>query len=119
MVETYSDTLLDHFRRPRNVGVLEHADAEAHVESEVHGDRLRLGLTIEDGRIVAARFLCRGCPVAIAAGSVATELLVGRTVAEARSLTDAAVIEALGGVPESKRACSVLVQRALAQALGR
>lgn len=114
----YSDELLDHFRHPRNVGEIEHPDAEARVTSPVHGDSLRLTFAIRDDRIQEVRFLCLGCPVAIAAGSVATELLTGSTVREALKVTDDDVATALGGLSGTKRECSLLVRKAILRALG-
>ncbi len=114
----YSEALLDHFRHPRNAGEVESPDAEATVVSELHGDTLRLTFALRGGRIEDVRFQCLGCTVAIAAGSAGTELLRGRTIAEALALTDEDVVRALGGVPESKRACSLLVRRAVQAALG-
>lgn len=113
----YSDVLLDHFRNPRNVGALAAPDAEGSAASGIHGDTLRLCFALEGGRIREVRFRCLGCPVAIAAGSVATELLLRRTITEALALTDEDVIRALGGVPERKRACSILVREAVQRAL--
>src|SRR5204862_413226 len=75
--------LLDHFRNPRNVGRIQSPDAESFVESPLHGDTLRLTFTLEGERIREARFQCRGCTVAIAAGAAATVLLQGRTLTEA------------------------------------
>jgi NifU-like protein involved in Fe-S cluster formation len=112
----YSDTLLDHFRSPRNVGEVERPDAAATVESPLHGDTLRLTFRLAGDRIVEARFLSRGCTVAIAAGSAATELLAGRTITEALLLTDDDVARALGGIPGNRRACSLLVARAVCAA---
>ena len=113
----YSDGLLDHFRNPRNVGEIPNPDARAEVTSPLHGDTLCLTFALDGDRIRAVRFRCLGCPVAIAAGSVSTVLLCGATITEALRLTDEDVARALGGVPERKRACSVLVREAVALAL--
>ena len=109
----YPAELLDHFRNPRNVGTLTAPDAQALVESPLHGDTLRLTFALEGERIRNVRFQCRGCTVAIAAGSVATVLLEGRTITEALLLNDDDVDRALGGVPENRRGCSLLVARAV------
>lgn len=109
----YSAALLDHFRNPRNVGALESPDAEGLVESPLHGDTLRLTFALEGDRIRQVRFQCRGCTVAIAAGSAATVLLEGRTITEALRVTDDDVERALDGIPEDRRGCSLLVARAL------
>ena len=114
----YTDTLLDHFRAPRGVGQVECPDAEAEVVSPVHGDSLRLTFAIREHLVTEVRFQCRGCVVAIASGSIATALLEGRTVRQALALTDEDVVRALGGVPEGRRECSVMVSQAVRQALG-
>lgn len=114
----YSEELLDHFRSPRNAGEIERPDAQGEVESPMHGDTLRLTFRLSGDHVRDVRFQCYGCVVAIAAGSAATVLLRGRSVNEALSLTDDDVIRALGGVPERKRACSLMVRRAVHEALG-
>ncbi len=106
----YSPTILDHFQHPRNLGDLEGADAVAEVENPACGDRTRLAVRITDGRIVAARFRTEGCPAAIAASSITTELITGRTLEEAALLRDADVADALGGLPRNKLHCSVLAE---------
>lgn len=113
----YSETLLDHFRRPRNVGEVDRPDAEARVVSPIHGDTLRLTFALREGRITEVRFQCRGCVVAIAAGSVATTLLAGRTVAQALAVSDDDVAQALGGIPSAKRKCSLVVGETVRRAL--
>jgi len=112
----YSDLLLDHFRNPRNVGEIAEPDARGEAVSALHQDALRLTFALDGERIREVRFLCLGCPVAIAAGSVSTELLRGASITEALRLTDEDVVRALGGVPERKRACSLLVREAVAAA---
>ena len=109
----YSEALLDHFHHPRNVGALESPDAQAFVESPLHGDTLRLTFALEGDRIRQVRFQCRGCTVAIAAGSAATTLLEGRTITEALRLGNDDVDRALGGVPEDRLGCSLLVAEAV------
>lgn len=109
----YSETLLDHFRSPRNVGEIAAPDAAATVTSPLHGDTLRLTFALAGDRIREVRFLCSGCTVAIAAGSMATVLLEGRTITEALRLSDDDVARALGGVPEARSACSLLAARAV------
>jgi NifU-like protein involved in Fe-S cluster formation len=94
----FSDAVLDHFEHPRNSGALPGATA-AEVINPVCGDVLRLAARVENGCIVEAKFLCRGCTTAIACGSVLTELLRGRTLAEASAITPEHISEALGGLP--------------------
>ena len=114
----YSDVVLDHSRNPRNVGDLPGA-AFAQVGDPATGDVLRISIRIEDGTIVEARFKAFGCTAAIAAGSMATTLLVGRSVEEAARLTNRDVVSALGGLPEPKVQCSVLAEQAIKEALRR
>ena len=113
----YSPLVLDHYRNPRNVGEVEGSPAVAQVGDPAHGDVLRLGLRIENRRVVEARFKSFGCTAAIAAGSMATLLVSGKTVDEAQRVTNRDVADALGGLPESKMHCSVLAQEAIREAL--
>jgi nitrogen fixation NifU-like protein len=113
----YSDIVQDHFENPRNVGTLDQADAEAEVSNPACGDTMRLYLRIHDGRIVEAKFQTQGCPPAIAAGSITTELLIGRTLEEAGELKRDEVKDALGGLPPQKMHSSVLTEDAIKAAL--
>src|SRR5262245_23523154 len=106
----YSPTVIDHFQHPRNLGDLDAPDAVAEVENPACGDRTRLAVRVDGGRIVAARFRTEGCPAAIAASSITTELSLGKTLAEAGALRDADVVDALGGLPRNKMHCSVLAE---------
>jgi nitrogen fixation NifU-like protein len=116
-VATYSSQLLDHFEHPRNVGEIEGADAVAEVENPACGDIMRLSLKLEGGRIAQARFRTRGCVPSIACGSALTELLEGKSVAQARALRREELVAAVGGLaPESQHA-SHLALDALAAAL--
>jgi NifU-like protein involved in Fe-S cluster formation len=115
----YSSTVLDHYQNPRNVGEIEGSAAVAQVGDPSHGDVLRLGLLIEGERVVDARFKSFGCTAAIAAGSMVTVLVKGRSIAEAEQVTDQDVVRALGGLPESKLHCSVLAEQAIREALRR
>lgn len=113
----YSEDLLDHFQRPRNVGAMEGADAEAEDENPVCGDRLHVWLRIEDGAISEATWLAEGCAPAIAAASVTSELLRGMSVEEARRLDRDRVISALGGLPARKAHAALLVVSVVRKAL--
>jgi nitrogen fixation NifU-like protein len=95
----YSEAVLDHFQNPRNAGTLEAATATVSVENPVCGDILELSARLEGGRIAEARFRTRGCVTAMACSSLLTELLRGKTPAEALSITPELVSEALGGLP--------------------
>jgi nitrogen fixation NifU-like protein len=115
--EGYSPQLIDHFEHPRNAGAMEGADAEAYVTNPVCGDSMRIFLRIDDGRVAAASFLTSGCPAAIGTSSAATELVQGRTLADAAALTRDDYAEAVGGLPKAKLHCSVLAAAAVRQAI--
>ena len=113
----YSEVVQDHFEHPRNVGILEQADAEAEVMNPACGDIMRLYLKIDGDRIVEAKFQTQGCPAAIAAGSMMTEMLVDMTLEEAVGFKRDAVNDALGGLPPQKVHSSVLIEDAVKAAL--
>ncbi len=113
----YSDLVRDHFGSPRNLGEIVDPDGMGDVENPVCGDRTVLTIRVRDDRIAAARFRAVGCPAAIAASSITTELLVGRTLAEALRLTNEDVSAALGGLPANKLHCSVLAEDVVRAAL--
>jgi nitrogen fixation NifU-like protein len=95
----FNETILDHFRNPRNAGDLADATATVEVTNPVCGDVLRLSVRVEGGRVGAARFKTQGCVVAIAASSVLTEMLASQTPAEAQRITPQQISDALGGLP--------------------
>ena len=97
----YSAAVLDHFQNPRNAGTLAAATAMVSVENPVCGDILELSVRVEAGRIAEARFRTRGCVTALACSSLLTELLRGKTPAEARAITSEQISEALGGLPQA------------------
>ncbi|NVO67705.1 iron-sulfur cluster assembly scaffold protein [Methanofollis tationis] len=113
----FTEKVMDHFENPRNVGVLEDANAVAEVGSKECGDTTTLYLKIRDNRIVDVRFRTLGCAAAIASSSMATELIKGKTLEEAWALTNTDVVEALGGLPEPKIHCSVLAEGAIREAI--
>ena len=113
----YSDQVQEHFDHPRNVGVIEHADATAEVSNPACGDMMRLFLRIAEDRIVEAKFQTMGCPAAIAAGSITTEMLVGQTIEEAGQFSRIMVNDALNGLPPQKVHASVLTEDAVKAAL--
>ena len=113
----YSATVLDHFARPRNVGVLEDASAVGHGGIPGRGNYLVLYLRIERARISEARFQTYGCPAAIASGSILTELVTGRTVAEVGAFEEEYLTEKLGGLPLGREHCAQLAVTALRAAL--
>ncbi|MDP9262944.1 MAG: iron-sulfur cluster assembly scaffold protein [Acidobacteriota bacterium] len=114
---TYSSQLLDHFEHPRNVGEIEAADAVAEVENPACGDIMRLSLKLDGGRITQARFRTRGCVPSIACGSALTEMLQGKSVAEARALRREDLVAAVGGLENTSQHASHLAMDALAAAL--
>jgi nitrogen fixation NifU-like protein len=117
MTEGYSDTVLDHFERPRNNGELDDANGVGFMTNPVCGDTLLLMLRIRDGRIEAARWKSDGCVASIAASSLLSELVQGASIGDAESITRESIVAALGGLPLSKLHSSVLAADALHQAL--
>ena len=113
----YSEKVMDHFRNPRNVGVLEDANGIGEVGNAKCGDIMKMYLKIEDDIVKDVKFETFGCGSAIASSSMATELIKGKPVSEARQLTNQAVAEALDGLPDYKIHCSVLAQEAIESAL--
>ena len=114
----YSDKVMDHFRNPRNVGVLEDANGVGEVGNPVCGDIMKMYLKINDDEIIEdVKFETFGCGSAIASSSMATELIKGKSVEEALSLTTKAVAEALDGLPAHKMHCSVLAEEAIKSAI--
>ena len=97
----FSEAVLDHFKNPRNAGELLDATVTIEVTNPVCGDILKLSARFESGRIVEARFLCRGCTTAIACASLLTEQIRDRTPMEARAVTAEALSSALGGLPQA------------------
>jgi len=116
----YSDKVIEHTENPRNVGTLDKDSPDVGtglVGAPACGDVMRLQIKVEDGRITDARFKTFGCGSAIASSSMATELVKGRTIEEALSLSNQEVVTALGGLPPVKIHCSVLAEEAIKAAL--
>ncbi|MBO4635682.1 MAG: Fe-S cluster assembly scaffold protein NifU [Clostridiales bacterium] len=113
----YSEKVMDHFRNPRNVGVIEDADGVGEVGNAKCGDIMKMYLKIDNDIITDVKFETFGCGSAIASSSMATELIKGRPVDEALQLTNKAVAEALDGLPDYKMHCSVLAEEAIKNAL--
>ena len=113
----YSEKVMDHFRNPRNVGVIEDANAVGEVGNAKCGDIMKMYMKIEDDIIKDVKFETFGCGSAIASSSMATEMIKGKPVSEAMQLTNKAVAEALDGLPDYKRHCSVLAEEAIKSAL--
>ena len=117
MASVYSDLVMDHFMNPRNVGEIEDADGIGEIGNAKCGDIMKIYLKIENDIIVDAKFETFGCGSAIASSSMATELIMGKPVAQALELTNKAVVEALDGLPAHKVHCSVLAEEAIKNAL--
>ncbi len=113
----YTPAVLDHFQNPRNMGAMEDPSAVGQAGNAHCGDVVRLYLKIADGVIVHATAKVFGCPVAIAATSVLTELVVGKTLDEALAIRNDEVSTALGGLPAEKFRCSVLAEAVLRDAI--
>jgi nitrogen fixation NifU-like protein len=113
----YSDTVMDHFMNPRNVGEIENASASGTVGNAKCGDIMKVDLKIENNVILDAKFKTFGCGSAIATSSMATEMIIGKTVDEALRLTNKAVADALDGLPPIKMHCSLLAEQAVKAAI--
>ena len=113
----YSEKVLDHFSNPRNVGEIEDADGVGEVGNAKCGDIMKMYLKIDKGIISDVKFKTYGCGAAVATSSMATELIKGKPVEDALKLTNAAVVEALDGLPQVKIHCSVLAEQSIKSAL--
>ena len=109
----YSEKVMDHFRNPRNVGVIEDADGVGEVGNAKCGDIMKMYLKIKDGIIDDVKFETFGCGSAIASSSMATEMIKGKPVSEALQLSNKAVAEALDGLPAYKMACSASTEQCI------
>jgi len=113
----YSDKVMDHFSNPRNVGEIENADGVGEVGNASCGDIMKIFLKVENNVITDIKFKTFGCGAAIATSSMVTEMAMGKTLDEALELTNAAVAEALDGLPTQKMHCSNLAADALHEAI--
>jgi len=115
----YNKIVMDHFFNPRNIGEMaeDEADGFSLLGDPSCGDQLRLWIKVQDERIVDIKFKCFGCPGAIATSSMLTVLTKGKTIQQAKRLTDDNIIQALGGIPEGKKHCSLLGVGALLEAI--
>lgn len=113
----YSQKVLDHFLRPRNIGEIEDADGVGQIGDPSCGDFLKVYVKVEGERIVDVKYQIRGCPAAIACASVMTELAIGKNIEDALFIEDQDIVDALDGLPDFKLHCSVLSADALKAAL--
>lgn len=113
----YTETVMDHFMHPRNVGSIENADGVGEVGNAKCGDIMKMYLKIRDNVIEDVKFETFGCGSAIASSSVATEMIKGKTIEEALAVTNKQVVDALGGLPAYKLHCSVLAEEAIKSAV--
>lgn len=113
----YSEKVMKYFSEPQNMGEIENADGVGQVGNPKCGDIMKMYLKIEDNKIVDAKFKTFGCGAAIATSSMATEMVIGKSVDEALSITNKAVAEALDGLPPAKMHCSNLAQEAIEAAI--
>ncbi len=113
----YNDTVIDHLTNPRNTGEIPDADGYAEVTSPTCGDMMQIFIKVEENRIADAKFKTFGCGAAIASSSMATELIKGKTLEEAWTVSNGAVVRALNGLPEPKVHCSVLAEEGIHAAI--
>lgn len=113
----YSEKVMDHFRNPRNVGVIENADGVGEVGNAKCGDIMKIYLKIDNDTVSDVKFETFGCGSAIASSSMATEMIKGKPLSEALALSNKAVVEALDGLPAYKMHCSVLAEEAIKAAV--
>jgi len=114
----YTDRVMDHFSNPRNVGEIADADGIGEVGNAKCGDIMRMYIKVDDNEVITdVKFKTFGCGAAVATSSIATELIMGKSIEEASKLTNAAVVEALEGLPPAKIHCSVLAEEAIKAAI--
>lgn len=113
----YSEKVMDHFTHPRNVGVIENADGVGEVGNAKCGDIMKIYLKVDDNIISDVKFETFGCGSAIASSSMATEMIKGKSIDDALTLSNKAVAEALDGLPAHKMHCSVLAEEAIKKAV--
>jgi len=113
----YSEKVMDHFASPRNVGEMDNADGVGEVGNAKCGDIMKMYIKVDKGVISDVKFKTFGCGAAVATSSIATEMIMGKTIEDALKLTNKAVVESLEGLPPSKLHCSVLAEQAIKAAI--
>ena len=113
----YNDIVMEHFMNPRNVGELENPDGIGTYGSPVCGDMMQITIKVVDEVIVDAKFKTFGCGSAIALSSMATEMIIGKTIDEASAITNKEIVSELGGLPAVKIHCSVLADHTIKNAI--
>ncbi len=113
----YTEKVMDHFENPRNVGEIENASGSGTVGNAKCGDIMKMDIKVENDVIVDAKFKTFGCCAAVATSSMATEMIIGKTIEEALALTNKQVMDELGGLPPVKVHCSVLAEESIRAAL--
>lgn len=113
----YNDIVMEHFLNPKNVGEMENPDGTGVYGSPVCGDMMQIQIKVENDVITDAKFKTFGCGSAIASSSMATSMIIGKTVEEALEVTNKQIIDELGGLPPVKVHCSVLADRAIKNAI--
>lgn len=113
----YNEKVLEHFKSPHNVGTMDDADGFAEVGSSECGDTMAMYIKVSDNRITDIKYKTYGCCAAIASSSIATDMVKGRTIEEAEAVTKADIVEEIGGLPEKKIHCSLMVEDAIKAAI--
>jgi nitrogen fixation protein NifU and related proteins len=116
-MQAYSKKVTEHFKNPRNVGIIENPDGIGEIGDPDCGDFMMVFIRIQDDIVTDVKYQIRGCPASIACASVMTELAIGKDLDEAIMITDTDIVEALDGLPEFKLHCSVLGAAALQKAI--
>jgi len=113
----YNDKVMDHFMNPHNIGELENPDGIGTYGSPVCGDMMQISIRVHDDVIMDAKFKTFGCGSAIASSSVATDMIIGKTIEQALAITNKQIVSELGGLPAVKIHCSVLADHAIKSAI--
>jgi nitrogen fixation NifU-like protein len=113
----YSEAVMDHFRNPRNMGVIDDADGVGEVGNPTCGDMMRITIKVKDERLEDVKFQTLGCGAAVATSSMVTEMAIGKTLDEAEEISNKSVAESLGGLPPAKMHCSNLAADGLHEAI--